>query len=169
MVENAGLKVTSAWPASTCSSTAGETKTERHKKKHPRVTGIPAACHPPFSVRSHFKKHSCPSAATFQSAHSVTTFSDQLPESCGVTLPPAVFFLVLSIFKTKGSYPFIPNSCSTAPKDAQALAEKTAASTSVEEFRGARGSEARIQSHLDIITIEEFFFHIASSLPAGES
>ena len=62
LTEKTGLKVTSAWLTTTCSRAPEQRLT---RKKHPRVTGIPAACHPAFSLRNHFKKHSCRSAAIF--------------------------------------------------------------------------------------------------------
>ena len=57
LVEKTGLDVASASPTTTyLLEHSTRTKTESYKKKHPRVRGIPAACHPPISARSHFDK-----------------------------------------------------------------------------------------------------------------
>ena len=47
-------RVTSAWPRTTCSSTAPEQRLKATRKNTRGVTGSPAACHPPFSLRCHF-------------------------------------------------------------------------------------------------------------------
>ena len=70
------LEFTSAWPTTACSSTAPEQRLTATKKKHSRVTSIPAACHPPLSVRSHFKNTR---AAVQQSAlESLIHHADQI-------------------------------------------------------------------------------------------
>ena len=58
--EKTKLKVTGAWPTTICSSTASEQRLKATRKKHPRVTGSLATCHPALPL--HAGEHSpCPS------------------------------------------------------------------------------------------------------------
>ena len=85
LAEKTRLKVTSAWPTTICCSTAPE-RDWKSQEKHTQVTGKPAACHPPFSLRRQIKTL-LPLCSNLQSAHSLLTVSDQLAEGCGITLP----------------------------------------------------------------------------------